>query len=265
MISALYDCRVTHERREPRRRFFAYRIFYLWIDLDELDEVGRRSPLLTVDREGFCSFRQEDHWPTGNGSLKERVVNHFADRGVEIPPDASVRLLALPRCLGYSFNPIRFYFLTDGPRVIAAAAEVENTFRERKFYLLPPDAVQADGSIRLRLPKEYYVSPFIDLDVDFEFDFRLPGDSLDLSVNDLRDDDVVFLSRLTGQRRELDTATLLRLMITSPLGSLRVIALIHWQALLLWLRGHRWFPKAARPERQRDVIRPHKSLLQTST
>jgi DUF1365 family protein len=197
------------------------------------------------------------------GGRSRRLL--LVQRGIKVPDSAAVGLLAIPRCLGYGFNPIRFYFLIDGSRLLAAAAEVENTFHERKFYILPPNELLSDGSIRIRLPKEYYVSPFIDLDVDFEFHFRLPDQCLDLSVKDLRGEQVVLLSRLTGRRRALTTANLLRLLIASPLVSLKVIGLIHWQALLLWLRGHRWFPKAARPERQRDVIRPHKSLIQTVT
>lgn len=266
MNSALYECTVMHERLEPRRRHFAYRVFYLWLDLAELDEVAVQTPLLRRERGGFYTFRDGDHWPVGGGCLPERIQAWFAERGVRIPDGGGLRMLAIPRVAGYAFNPISFYFVVDRDgQALAAAAEVENTFRERKLYLLPPSDRQADGGFRTRRTKDYYVSPFLDLDLDFEFRFRLPGETLDLRVNDLRGDDVVFKSVLTGHRRELTTRNLLRLSFVCPLVSLKVIALIHWQALQLWLAGHPWFPKAARPERQREVIKPHRTIAQLSS
>lgn len=265
MNSALYDCQVSHERTGGHHRAFSYRVFYLWLDLDELTSVDGRSWMLGVGRRSLYSFQQSDHWPTGSGGLKERVLEWFAEHGVQTAPGESVRMLAIPRIVGFVFNPISFYFLVDATgRARAAAAEVENTFRERKLYLLPPEDCGSDGMFRTRLPKEFYVSPFVDLDVDFEFRFRLPQAELALAVNDLRGDSVVFRSLLKGLRRELTTANLLRLSVACPLAGLRVLALIHWQALRLWLRGVPWFSKSAGRDQQRDVLNPHKSLAQSS-
>ena len=265
MNSCLYDCRVEHVRLKPVRRRFSYGLFYLWLDLDELEMAGSRSWLMGVDRPGLLSFQDRDHWPCGEGELKMRVMDWLSDRGIQTSSQARVRMLALPRVLGFSFNPISFFFVYDaGDRPLVAVAEVENTFREKKLYLMEPDSLREDGSFLARMPKDFYVSPFFKLDVDFEFRFPPPADKLDLRVDDWDSGERVFTSRLVGMRRELTSSNILWLALKCPLVSVKVVLLIHWQAMLLWMRGVPWFAKSAHVDKQTDVLNPHKSIAPDS-
>ena len=262
MISCLYDCQVRHARLVPKPNSFSYRVFYLYLDLDELEEVRRRSALLAVNRGSIYSFWEKDHWPIGGGTLKQRVVNWLNDQGSGLPADVRIRLVTLPRAFGYVFNPVSFFFCFDAdgkPR--AAVAEVANTFGESKLYLLPDPRREPGGGFDLRMPKEFYVSPFIDLDVDFEFRLDVPDHQLDLRVDDWEGEQPILKTALRGTRRELTTGNLLRLTLLCPMITVKVISLIHWQALLLWLKNIPWFTKAARPERQRKVMNPHRSTF----
>ena len=90
--------------------------------------------------------------------------------------------------------------------------------------------------------------------------FRSPGDRLELVVNDVRSDTLVLTSSLVGQRCPITDGQLLRLTVKYPLVTLRVISLIHWHAFKLWLRRLPWYRKAAQPEQQLGVFRPHSSL-----
>ena len=292
MNSCLYECRVMHARFAPKPHRFLYRIFLFAIDLDELDALHRRFALFSVNRPNLYSFRERDFLPTGepvhncraasptppmsvrgqrvvgsetppyNGpSLKQRVTAYLATRGVDLT-GGRVLLVTLPRVLGYLFNPVSFYFCYDHTGApVAALAEVTNTFKEMKPYFLGPDAREvAGGAFRVRMPKHFYVSPYTDVDVDFDFTLRPPGGNLSVQIDDYVGADRTLTSTLAGPRRELTGARLAWYAVKYPLITLRIIALIHWHALLLWFKRVPWFVKAARPADQRELYRPHSSI-----
>ncbi len=118
----------------------------------------------------------------------------------------------------------------------------------------------ADGVFRLRVPKHFYVSPFSDVDVAFDFTLRVPGDRLSIQIDDYVGAERTLTSTLAGPRRELTTARLAWFTLKYPLLTVRIIALIHWHAFRLWWKKLPWFAKAARPADQRDLYRPHSSL-----
>lgn len=283
-FSRLYECRVLHARLHPRAHRFAYRLFFLAMDLDELADLSRRLLLLRIDRPGLLSFRQQDYLPTAtpvhnpgpvapaapaapDSSLKTRVLAHLADRGVPAPPDARVLLVTLPRVLGYQFNPVSFYFVSrpDGSP-LAALAEVTNTFRETKLFVLGPDTMETEPRLgpafRLRVPKNFYVSPFSDVDVSFDFRLRPPGDRLVVQIDDHEGDRRTLVSTVSslGGPRPLRDRTLAWFSLKYPLVTLGVISAIHWEALRLWLKRVPWFAKSARAADQRDLYHPHVSL-----
>jgi len=286
MTSCLYECQILHARFAPREHRFVYRIFLFAIDLDELESLPRHVRGFSVERRNAYSFRDADFLPlgetlhpgdtsaaaprpapapaaaaTGAPSLKQRVVTFAARHGVDLA-GGRVVLVTLPRVFGYLFNPVSFYFCYDRHGAPAAAiAEVTNTFREMKPYFLGPAATAApDGEFHLRVPKHFYVSPYSDVDVAFDFRLRTPGDRLTVQIDDYTDGVRTLTSVLTGTRRPLTSGALAAVTFRYPLITLRTITLIHWHALRLWLKRVPWFAKTARPADQRGLYRPHRSL-----
>jgi DUF1365 family protein len=275
MRSSLYECQVMHHRFAPKAHRFSYNIFLFGIDLDELDDLGHAIPFLSVNRRNLYSFREEDFMPTGEplhngrgaspsgGGLKERVLSYLGSRGVEIP-GGRVVLLALPRVTGYLFNPVSFYFCYDSSgRPVAAIAEVTNTFREMKQYFLGPGTLSEGAgapSFESRVPKFFYVSPFSDVDVAFDFRLRAPDGGLSIRIDDYTGEQRTLASALTGKQRPLTAARLAWYSLKYPLITVKVIALIHVHALMLRLKRVPWFAKAARAADQRDLYRPHESI-----
>lgn len=219
MLSRLYECRIWHARLQPRAHRFAYRVFYLALDLDELPVLSRRLRWLGLDRPGVLSWYQADylpaHFPLHNPSrpnasgvapttpgigsgglppLKTRVLAYLAARGIEAGPECRVLLLTLPRVLGYQFNPVSFYFVSTAEgRPIASIAEVTNTFRETKPFVLGPDTLpaplpegcaEAAPVFHARAPKHFYVSPYSAVDDIFDFRLSPPGAALELHIDD---------------------------------------------------------------------------------
>jgi hypothetical protein len=259
MNSCLYECTVMHHRLAPKQHRFSYRIFMFYLDLDEVDAVAAHIPLFGRNRRTIFAFNDADHLGDSSGTVKQKLMAYLRANGVALPWDARVMLLTLPRVLGYVFNPVSFFFCFDASGSPACAvAEVGNTFGEKKLYLLP----EMSGGDRFRLvtPKNFYVSPFSDLDLEFDFKLRVPGDSLEIHVDDRHGEERTLLSALTGQRAPLTNRQLIWFAIKYPLVTLWVITLIHWNALLLWLKRVPFHRKEARPELQRDVLRPHASI-----
>lgn len=267
-----------HARFSPRAHRFVYRIFLFAIDLDELPLLPRRLALFSLNRPNAYSFRERDFLPvseplhnaqTGSrvaatgpeSTLKDRVVAYVAHQGIDIT-GGRVVLVTLPRVFGYLFNPVSFYFCFDRTGAPAAAiAEVTNTFREVKPFFLPVDATAAQrGEFRLRVPKHFYVSPYSDVDVAFDFTLRVPGTRLSVQIDDYVGEERTLTSSLSGPRRELTSGRLAWFTLKYPLLTLRVISLIHWHALRLWWKRVPWFAKKARAAEQRELYRPHASI-----
>jgi uncharacterized protein len=266
MNGCLYQSRVAHARLFPAKHAFEYTVFYCWIDLDEFPETDRASCLFSVNRPGIYSFHESDHLQSSPGNLKNAVVGWLANRDVRLPETVRIRLLTLPRFMGYVFNPVSFFFCyNEDNSLICAIAEVGNTFGETKLYLLP---LKGDGDEKragARLPKHFYVSPFSNLDVDFDFDLMAPERSVSVRVDDYAGDRKVLVTSLEGERAELSTASLLQQTAMCPAVTAKVIFLIHWQALRLWLKGFRWFAKKDRPDQQTDVLKSHDSNVRSQT
>ncbi len=183
----------------------------------------------------------------------------WGSRGFPARMDARIRLVTFPRVLGYGFNPVSFYYIDkkDG-ETLAVVAEVVNTFREMKLYAI--GSKDAEGLWHRRVAKNFYVSPFSDPGMDFDFKLGPPADQWRVNIDTHDSSERILLSSIRGERRELSSVRLVWYAFKYPMLSLRIIGLIHWHALLLWIRRVPFFRKSERLEVQQDVMRPHPSL-----
>jgi DUF1365 family protein len=264
--SSLYRCAVWHHRLTPREHSFTHHVFMLALDLDELDEVARRVRGFAHNVRQVYEFRDRDHLTLPGmeqESLKANLIEWIRRQGGVLPADPAglrVVLVTLPRVFGHIFNPVSFFFVheTATNRPVCAVAEVGNTFGEKKPYLL--SASTSDGSFRLVAPKHFYVSPFSKLDLNFDFRLRVPDGHLEIHIDEFDGAEPVLRSALTGSRRPLTTGQLWAATLVCPFVTLKVVFLIHWQAMLLWLKRLPWHAKADRPDLQRDLIPPSVTL-----
>ncbi|MEO8382228.1 MAG: DUF1365 domain-containing protein [Acidobacteriota bacterium] len=243
--SALYECRITHERFGARPHRFAYDVFAFALELDELDALAARIPWFSRNRFNLFSFHDRDH---------HDVEELLRGRGISAKP-ARVLLITNARILGYVFNPVSFYFCFDeAGQALAAVAEVNNTFGESKSYVMTQSDF-AEGRFDSTQRKYFYISPFIALDVDLRLRLAVPGERLGIVIDDLQDGRHLLRASMTGKRVPLTPARLAWFSIKYPLLTVKVIAAIHWQAVRLWLKGVPFLRKGDRPDLQRGHSR----------
>lgn len=252
MNSCLYECTVMHRRISPKEHSFVYRIFLFLLDLDELEEVSNRVPIFSANAPNIYSLRDRDYFQLSSGGLRRNIELFLECEGCFEKP-GRIRLLTLPALLGYTFNPISIFFCdrADGSPM-TSVIQVGNTFSELKPFLVPA----TDGGFLRRVAKNFYVSPFSDLDLEFEFRFHLPGERLGVWIDDYAAAEKTLVSALTGRRRELTTSNLVGMTLRYPLITLQVITLIHWEALRLWWKQIPFRRKEADPEMQTGIFRP---------
>lgn len=236
--SCLYVGQVVHRRLRPRRHHLRYRVFWMLLDLDEVDSVARKLRFFSRNRHNLVSFLDCDH---GNGSdvpLRQQVEAALRKAGCQ-PGRMKIRLLCMPRILGYGFNPLSVYFCyRDDGSIEAIIYEVHNTFGERHSYVIPGHGATADV-IEQRCGKEFYVSPFLGMDMSYEFRVLLPATRVGVAIQGREQDEVVIGASLSGSRVQLTDGALLKAFITHPLLTLKVIGGIHWHALRMVLKGFR--------------------------
>lgn len=234
MNSALYRGEVTHRRLRPREHRLRYRVFWLLLDLAELDAIDRRMRLLSRNRFNLLSFHDRDHGDGSGRPLRDQVTALLHREGVDIDGGA-VRLLTMPRVLGYVFNPISLYYC-HGPdgRLAAVIYEVTSTFGERHAYVLPT----TDGDvIRQGARKALHVSPFMGMDMRYAFRGHAPAEGMDLTIDGSDSEGLLIVAAMRGRRRALTDDAILKAALSTPFLTLKVVAAIHWEALKLWLKG----------------------------
>ncbi|MBY0449631.1 MAG: DUF1365 domain-containing protein [Cyanobacteria bacterium] len=261
--SSLYECQVMHHRLSPKKHRFVYNVFFFAIDLDELETLSKQLFWFNTKQAGFYRFLESDHLQLSEEPLKERVRSYLTEQGIQLG-NGRVILLTNLRTLGYVFNPVSFYFCTDeAKQPLAAIAEVSNTFYEMKPFYIPLDKTH-NGTFKAIYPKYFYVSPFSDLDLKFDFRLTMPDESLKIIINDVTDEageQPILLSSIVGKRLPLTDANILKLTFKYPLLTLKIIALIHWHAGLLFLKGLKFHLKESQIHLQKAVLNPHRSML----
>lgn len=235
--SAIYRGHVAHTR--PGKHRLRYPVFMLSVDIDEAPALDRRLKFFSHNRAGLLALFDRDHASKIDAGLRPQIEAKLREAGIAWD-GGQIVLLSMPRLFNYVFNPLSVYFCTrrDG-EVAAFVHEVSNTFGESHFYVLKPRSA-ANGMITQACEKEFFVSPFLDMDLAYEFQIIPPGERTSVAMIVKRGADVALTASFAGARLALTDANILRVWAGNPLMTVMVIAGIHWEALKMWTKGIRF-------------------------
>lgn len=247
--SCLYHGEVVHRRLNPMRHEMRYRVYNLLADVDRLGDLSSSLKLFSYNRFNLFSISDRNHGP-GDGTP---VREHAWSLVRAAPGGEGVRrifMFCYPRVLGYVFNPLTVYYGLDAEdRLRLMIYEVNNTFGGRHSYVLPVGDTLAQTA-----PKHFFVSPFNAVEGHYTFNFTAPEARIALGVALSVEDKPVLKAYVSGVRRPLSDANLLRSFLSIPLLTLKVTAAIHLHALKLWWKGLKLRRRPAGPNHTVDIL-----------
>lgn len=245
--SAIYTGTIRHRRFEPIAHEFTYPLFMTYLDIDRIPELMQVSRAASYNRWNWASYQERDHFGDSSKALRERLRIDAAAHDVTLP-DGKIFLLTHLRYLGYVFNPISIYycFNRDG-HMETALAEVNSTFGETaNYWLTARNQLPSTNSMRYQCGKTLHVSPFMPMELDYEFVLTTPGEKLIAHMNtisqtgDVRSNFTAgrsnFDATLTLDRQEWSAPALRRALVRFPVMTAKVIGGIHWEALKLFVK-----------------------------
>ena len=239
--SCIYEGHIRHRRFHPVQNSFRYRIFFMFLDLAELPTLFDRNLFWSSNRVNLAYLRRRDH--LGDPRLPlQRAVRDLVEERLGMCPTGPIRLLTHLRYFGYCFNPVSFYYCYDqnDQHVETIVAEIHNTpWGEEYCYVLGEQMNEhpEKGWKRYQFGKNFHISPFMDMDIWYDWRFREPGETLRVHMNNYEKGKKLFDATLTLRRNEINGFSLNRALLIYPLMTVKVTTMIYLQALRLWSKG----------------------------
>ena len=242
----LLSGKVMHARLAPKINQFIYNIYYLLLPLECIEDCSLNQ-YLALNRFGLHSFHTKDHGYRDQRSLRQWVSDIHQEHNIQMPN--KIILMCMPRVLGYVFNPVSFWLGLDlKGNIKSIIYEVNNTFGESHSYIC--DASNYQPQSWLKAKKCLHVSPFLPVAGHYEFAFSIAKDNTKILINYHLNQKLTLKTSLVGKHTKLSKNLLLRKTLAQPLQSLKVIILIHYQALKLWQKNINFHKQPSPPSKQ---------------
>ena len=233
--SCIYIGSVIHKRFKPKKHFFKYNVFSLFLDLDEINELDKKILFFSYNKFNILSFFDKDHGYRDGSSIKDWLIHLLQKKNISTI-NIKIKILCYPRIFGYVFNPLSIFFIYDkDSNPIAILYEVKNTFGEQHTYVFKIDI--KNKQILNNCKKKFYVSPFMDLESKYFFKVLIPNERLSVIIDQRDKEGKLLFASQDGERVKLSSKNLLISYLKHPLMTLKIISAIHYEALKLWMKG----------------------------
>ena len=239
--SCIYCGSVIHKRFKPKEHFFKYKVFSLFLDLSELNELDDKLNFFSLNKFNLISFYEVDHGNRDGSSLLDWVKNNLSNNNVSTV-NIRVKLLCYPRILGYVFNPLSVFFVYDqNENLISILYEVKNTFGEQHTYFFKVE--NQNKLIQNNCSKKFHVSPFIEMNCNYFFKILNPAQKLSVIIDQYDQKGKILFASQDGERSDLTSKNLMKSYLKHPLMTFKIISAIHFEAFKLWMKGIKFIKK----------------------
>ena len=233
--SCIYIVNVVHKRFKPKKHFFKYSVFSIFLDLDEINELEKEISFFSYNKFNILSFFDKDHGNRDGSSIKDWIIPVLQKKNISTK-NIKIKILCYPRIFGYVFNPLSIFFIYDtDSNPIAILYEVKNTFGEQHTYVFKINI--KDQHISNNCKKKFYVSPFMDLESKYFFKVLIPNERLSVIIDQRDKEGKLLFASQDGERVKISSKNLLISYLKHPLMTLKIISAIHYEALKLWIKG----------------------------
>ena len=231
--SKIYVGKVIHTRFKPKKHQFKYNVFSMLIDLDEINQLDKNLKFFSYNKFNLISFFNIDHGNRDGGDIKKWVEENLAKKKIKFR-NIRVEILCYPRILGYVFNPLSIlYIYNENNELISIFYEVKNTFGEQHTYIFQ---TKDQNLIKHKCNKKFYVSPFIEMECEYNFSVTKPGSSISAIINQNDSEGKLLFASQDGKSLDLTNKNLLINYLKHPLMTFKVIVAIHFEAFKLWIK-----------------------------
>jgi uncharacterized protein len=233
MMSSIYQGSVTHHRLVPKPHKFTYKICMVYLDLDELGNIFDKIACWSDNgKKSLAYFKRSDYLRPHDLPLKDAVrAEIMSQRGMQ--HTGPVRMLTNLRAFGVCFNPVTFYYCFDESDTALqfVVTEVTNTpWLERHRYVV--DLRQEKAEL---YPKQLHVSPFMGMDMQYEFNFKVPADFLTAAIHILKQECLMRV-HMCLKRQPITPPAMRKLLWRLGFINYKVVLGIYWQALKLFFK-----------------------------
>ena len=241
MNSSIYNGTVIHKRFKPKKHFFRYSVFSLFIDLSELNQLDNSIKFFSFNKFNLISFFEKDHGDRDGSSLIKWVKKNLNENNIS-SENIKIKLLCYPRILGYVFNPLSVFFIYNSKnKLISILYEVKNTFGEQHTYIFK---VEDDLNLfQHNCSKKFHVSPFIEMNCNYFFRILKPGEKISVIIDQYHTNEKILYASQDGKRVDFNSKELLKSYLKHPLMTFKIISAIHYEAFKLWTKGIKFISK----------------------
>ena len=247
--NAIYTGEVYHKRHTPFEHDFKYQVYTMWINVDELDNSAPTPKYFSFNKWNLLSLNLKDHGPRDGSKIRPWIEAAAKEKNIDII-GGKIYMLCFPRVLGYVFNPLTVYFCYNkGNELKAILHQVKNTFGGQHGYLLPVE--EATENIKQDVDKIFHVSPFIQMESHYHFIIKEPSENgFHVAIHQTIPQGKILTATWNGTNATVfNSSNLIKIFLSIPLLSFKVMAGIHWQALKLWLKGAKFIPSPPLPDK----------------
>lgn len=229
---------VMHKRLLPKVNSFLYNVFYLGFYIHHIDSI-ENNLFFSFNKPAILSFYNKDHGYRDGGNPSIWAYDILEKYNLKNDIN-KLYLICMPRILGYVFNPVSFWLCYNKEnQIIAILYEVNNTFSETHTYICyHPDKSPIKNNDIITAKKCFHVSPFMNREGEYKFRFQSNKKKLGIWIDYYdKKNQKKLLTSVVGDRLKFSPRRVALGVLLLPFKMFKVIFLIHYQAVKLYLMG----------------------------